>query len=115
MKTRTADEDISSYNTWGKFFFGRNDIRGVQQKSFVRRTRTKDFANIRNSRLRRWRRFDINVRLGFGLSRRRRIHDCRVALFFLRRWIGDGRFFLFTSREQCGTHKKADVFVHVRF
>ena len=76
----------------------------VQQKSFVRRMRTKDLANIRGSRLGRWRCLDINVRLSFGLVRRGRIHDCRVALFFLSRRIGDGRFFLFTSREERGTH-----------
>ncbi len=71
---------------------------------------------IRFRCLRRRRRVDVDVRLGLRLcrSRRGRIHNRSVALLFLRRRVGYGRFLLLTSRQKRGTNQEADVFVHVR-
>jgi hypothetical protein len=68
-------------------------------------------------RLRRRRGVNVNVRLGFCLGCRRRIHDCGVGLLFLRLFggrISYGSLFLFARREKRGAQQKADILVHYK-
>jgi hypothetical protein len=82
----------------------RPTIISVQQKPFAHRSERKTSQIIGFRRLRRRRRVDVDIGFSFRLGSGRRIHNCSVALLFLRRRIRYRCFLLLTSRQKRGTH-----------